>query len=48
MTKATMGKTTTDEIPRQNPCAQFGALIAQPDWIDPGDGRVPRSSMNPL
>jgi hypothetical protein len=40
MTKTTMGKTTTGEIPRQNPCAQCGAPIAQPDWIEPGEGRV--------
>ncbi|WFU43054.1 hypothetical protein QA640_11715 [Bradyrhizobium sp. CB82] len=28
------------EIPRQNPCAQCGMPIAQPDWIEPGNGRV--------
>ncbi len=40
MKKTTMGKTTTGEIPTQNPCAQCGAPIAQPDWIEPGEGRI--------
>ena len=40
MTKATMVRTHTGEIPTQNPCAQCGAPIAQPDWIEPGEGRV--------
>jgi hypothetical protein len=45
MTKAAMPKTTmvnahSGDIPTQNPCAQCGAPIAQPDWIEPGVGRV--------
>jgi hypothetical protein len=40
MTKTTMVETHTSEIPTHNPCAQCGAPIAQPDWIEPGDGRV--------
>ena len=38
MTKATM--VNTGDIPSQNPCAQCGVPIAQPDWIEPGEGRV--------
>jgi len=30
----------TSDIPRQNPCAQCGAPISEPDWIEPGEGRV--------
>jgi hypothetical protein len=44
MTKTTMvntyGGDIPKDIPRQNPCAQCGAPIAQPDWIEPGEGRV--------
>lgn len=50
MTKAAMTKTTMvnthsgdmsrQDLPTQNPCAQCGAPIAQPDWIEPGEGRV--------
>lgn len=40
MTKTTMVNTCSDDIPTQNPCAQCGAPIAQPDWIEPGEGRV--------
>ncbi|MDN3276692.1 hypothetical protein QWJ07_20690 [Frankia sp. RB7] len=43
MTKTTMvntGEIPGHSIPRQNPCAQCGAPIAQPDWIEPGEGRV--------
>ncbi|SEM21361.1 hypothetical protein [Bradyrhizobium sp. OK095] len=44
MTKTTMVEAQAGdipkEIPRQNPCAQCGAPIAQPDWIEPGEGRV--------
>ncbi|MBC9882947.1 hypothetical protein G8O24_37215 [Bradyrhizobium sp. INPA01-394B] len=37
---ATMVDTHGGEIPTQNPCAQCGAPIAQPDWIEPGEGRI--------
>ena len=40
MTKASMVKAHIGDIPRHNPCAQCGAPIAQPDWIEPGEGRV--------
>ncbi|MBW7970309.1 hypothetical protein [Bradyrhizobium sp. BR 10289] len=44
MTKTTMVEAHTGDIrkdiPRQNPCAQCGAPIAAPDWIEPGEGRV--------
>ena len=44
MTKSTMVKAHSGDIlkdiPRQNPCAQCGTPIAQPDWIEPGEGRV--------
>ena len=49
MTKTTMvdsqgrdisGRDIPTHIPTQNPCAQCGAPIAQPDWIEPGEGRV--------
>jgi len=45
MTKTTMVKAQTGDIrakemPRQNPCAQCGTPIAQPDWIEPGEGRI--------
>jgi hypothetical protein len=44
MTKTTMvntyGGDIPKDIPRQNPCAQCGAPIAQPDWIEPGEGRI--------
>ena len=44
MTKTTMVKAHTGDIskdiPRRNPCAQCGAPIAQPDWIEPGEGRI--------
>ncbi len=26
--------------PTQNPCAQCGEPIAEPDWVEPGAGRV--------
>lgn len=38
MTRTTM--VNTGDIPTQNPCAQCGEPIAQPDWIEPGEGRV--------
>jgi hypothetical protein len=40
MTKTTMVDTHSGDIPRHNPCAQCGTPIAQPDWIEPGEGRV--------
>ncbi len=40
MTKASMVETDIGDIPRQNPCAQCGTPIPQPDWIEPGEGRV--------
>ena len=47
MTRADMAKTRADmakahigDIPRQNPCAQCGTPIPQPDWIEPGEGRI--------
>ncbi|WP_027572622.1 hypothetical protein [Bradyrhizobium sp. WSM1743] len=40
MTKANLVTAHTDDIPRDNPCAQCGTPIAQPDWIEPGEGRV--------
>jgi rubredoxin len=45
MTKTDMAKTDmatahAGDIPRQNPCAQCGAPIPKPDWIEPGEGRV--------
>lgn len=40
MTKASLVSAHTVGIPRHNPCAQCGTPIAQPDWIEPGEGRV--------
>lgn len=40
MTKANLVAAYTVGIPRHNPCAQCGTPIAQPDWIEPGEGRV--------
>jgi hypothetical protein len=45
MTKTTMvntysGDISRQDMPRQNPCAQCGTPIAQPDWIEPGEGRI--------
>jgi hypothetical protein len=44
MTKSSMAiahaAAHADDIPRQNPCAQCGTPIPQPDWIEPGEGRV--------
>jgi hypothetical protein len=40
MTKANVVKAHIGDIPRHNPCAQCGTPIAQPDWIEPGEGRV--------
>ncbi|MBR0955563.1 hypothetical protein [Bradyrhizobium canariense] len=40
MTKSTMVKAHTGDIPRNNPCAQCGAPIPTADWIEPGEGRV--------
>ena len=40
MTKTSMATARTGDIPRQNPCAQCGTPIAQPDWIEPGEGRI--------
>jgi hypothetical protein len=34
------GDISRQYLPTQNPCAQCGAPIAQPDWIEPGEGRV--------
>jgi hypothetical protein len=28
------------DVPRQNPCAQCGAPIARPEWVEPGASRV--------
>lgn len=33
-------KPDVSNIPHDNPCAQCGAPIAAPDWIEPGSGRV--------
>jgi hypothetical protein len=40
MTKANLVTAHTGDIPRHNPCAQCGTPIPQPDWIEPGEGRV--------
>jgi hypothetical protein len=40
MTKANVVKAHIGDIPRQNPCAQCGAPIPQPDWIEAGDGSI--------
>jgi hypothetical protein len=40
MTKASPVTAHTTDVPRRNPCAQCGTPIAQPDWIEPGVGRV--------
>lgn len=40
MVKAHIGHTPNPDIPRNNPCAQCGTPISQPDWIEPGEGRV--------
>lgn len=40
MTKADMAKAHIGDIPRNNPCAQCGTPIAEPDWIEPGEGRI--------
>lgn len=37
---ADLAKAHFGDIPRQNPCAQCGAPIAKPDWIEPGEGRI--------
>ncbi|MCK1739062.1 hypothetical protein IVA79_35105 [Bradyrhizobium sp. 138] len=39
MMKSTMAKAHVDRVPRNNPCAQCGTPIPQPDWIEPGEGR---------
>ncbi len=35
-----IAKPDISNIPHDNPCAQCGAPIAAPDWIEPGRGRV--------
>ena len=40
MQKSTMATAHAGDIPRQNPCAQCGAPIPKPDWIEPGEGRI--------
>lgn len=40
MTKAIPVTAHTTDVPRHNPCAQCGTPIAEPDWIEPGVGRV--------
>jgi hypothetical protein len=40
LTNADLAKAHTGDIPRQNPCAQCGAPIPEPDWIEPGEGRI--------
>jgi hypothetical protein len=40
MTKAGLVTAHAAVIPRHNPCAQCGAPIPAPDWIEPGEGRV--------
>ena len=40
MTKANLAQAHIGDIPRKNPCAQCGTLIAQPDWIEAGEGRI--------
>ncbi|MBJ7405120.1 MAG: hypothetical protein JHD07_18150 [Bradyrhizobium sp.] len=40
MTKADLVTAHTTDIPRHNPCAQCGTPIAQPDWVEPGAGRI--------
>ena len=40
MTKSNMASAHAGDIPRQNPCAQCGAPIPKPDWIEPGEGRI--------
>jgi hypothetical protein len=37
---ADLAKAHFGDIPRQNPCAQCGAPIPKPDWIEPGEGRI--------
>ena len=40
MRKADLVTAHATDIPRSNPCAQCGTPIAQPDWIEPGEGRI--------
>ncbi len=40
MLKAGMARPDISDIPHNNPCAQCGATIAAPDWIEPGRGRT--------
>lgn len=40
MARSYLARQDTGEIPRQNPCAQCGAPIPAPDWIEPGQGRI--------
>ena len=35
-----MAKSDSGDIPMQNPCAQCGMPIPQPDWIEAGRGRT--------
>jgi hypothetical protein len=35
-----MAQPVFHDVPRQNPCAQCGELIAAPDWIEHGAHRV--------
>jgi len=35
-----MAKSDSGDIPTQNPCAQCGMPIPQPDWIEAGRGRT--------
>lgn len=40
MPKSNMAIAHAGDVPRQNPCAQCGTPIAEPDWIEPGEGRI--------
>lgn len=40
MAKTNLAKAYIADIPKDNPCAQCGAPIASPEWIEPGEGRI--------
>jgi hypothetical protein len=35
-----MTRTGLNDLPRQNPCAQCGKLIAMPEWVETSEGRA--------
>jgi hypothetical protein len=35
-----MARLDSGYLPRENPCAQCGKLIASPDWVESSPGRM--------